>query len=788
MKFPRLSTVAVSLALTLGAATANAELARVGPVDVPSPPGHGFPQWYQDFQGVVLDICNPTTQAQVTPCLLAPAPGDPLPVLPFVFPTNWPAEQFWYAFSASQDLVLPNGDGILVEGAIEAAFAVDRPQPQPGEQISFARIRIRFDAPVTGTYTVTHPYGVDVLDGVAGERIFFTEDIGTAQGIFTGALAGRVGPFLQPVTRDANGVETPIAPVVIDGRRFLTDGATDVQVSGSPFVNGAGQSTNYAEVCVDHPGGLDGNPGTPNDSCVRTDLFSVIGMLHEGNIPSPLAIDRATYRRDAQSSQVDVFANTTAGIGQAAPLLSFKGTAANVLDLPGVACADVPPLFPATGMAGPVPGLGNYFGQALAALPPFVTVTNSADVPATCVSARVVDEVNIVSAIYDPTAATLTVRATSSDQLTPPALTVTNLPGGLSTPMTPIGTGSDPTMSEAVIPGITVPLASVSVRSSAGGLDTEAVVATAGTAPPPPTNAAPVAVNDVPPAVIYTTAEDTVLNVTAAQGVLANDTDAEGDPLTAVRVPGAVPGTLSLNPDGSFQYTPPANFSGIVTFQYVAQQTTPNLANSAPATVQIEVLAVNDPPVAVNDVASTVAGTPVTINVLANDTDVDAGAVLTVSAINGLPIVVGQTVAVPNGTVSRNADGTVTFTSAANFSGAASFLYTVSDGTVSATATVTVTVVQGVAEAITIAQSEFRTGNVEWRINGTDTVLAGQTLNLDLIQINGTVLPIATTTVNPIDGTWTFRGTGPTPTAGARVRVTSQLAGATQTRLVTIRR
>ena len=107
MKFPRLSTVAVSLALTLGAATANAELARVGPNDVPSPPGNGFPLWYQDTTGLALDLCNPTTQAQVTPCLLAPAPGAPNPTLPFVFPTNWPDEQFWYTWAHRTSAVIP---------------------------------------------------------------------------------------------------------------------------------------------------------------------------------------------------------------------------------------------------------------------------------------------------------------------------------------------------------------------------------------------------------------------------------------------------------------------------------------------------------------------------------------------------------------------------------------------------------------------------------------------------------------------------------------------------------
>ncbi len=99
-------------------------------------------------------------------------------------------------------------------------------------------------------------------------------------------------------------------------------------------------------------------------------------------------------------------------------------------------------------------------------------------------------------------------------------------------------------------------------------------------------------------------------------------------------------------------------------------------------------------------------------------------------------------------------------------------------------------VVQGAVEVITIAQSESAYRSVEWRINGTDTVLAGQTLNLDLIQLNGAVVPIGTDGGCSANGTWIFnsRGVGPTPTAGARVRVTSQLTGATQTRLVTIRR
>src|SRR5207237_7721325 len=69
------------------------------------------------------------------------------------------------------------------------------------------------------------------------------------------------------------------------------------------------------------------------------------------------------------------------------------------------------------------------------------------------------------------------------------------------------------------------------------------------------------AVNDAPLATAesYTTAEDTSLTVNAASGLLTHATDIDGDPLTAVLVSGPSHGTLGLNSDGSFSYTPSAN-------------------------------------------------------------------------------------------------------------------------------------------------------------------------------------------------------------------------------------
>ena len=95
-----------------------------------------------------------------------------------------------------------------------------------------------------------------------------------------------------------------------------------------------------------------------------------------------------------------------------------------------------------------------------------------------------------------------------------------------------------------------------------------------------PTNQAPVAADDS-----YSVNQDAVLTV-AAPGVLANDTDADGDPLTAVKVSDPAHGTLALNADGSFTYTPANGYAGSDSFTYKAND---GQADSDVATVSIDV-------------------------------------------------------------------------------------------------------------------------------------------------------------------------------------------------------
>ena len=83
----------------------------------------------------------------------------------------------------------------------------------------------------------------------------------------------------------------------------------------------------------------------------------------------------------------------------------------------------------------------------------------------------------------------------------------------------------------------------------------------------------------------------------AAPGVLGNDTDADGDPLTAILNVAPFNGTLTLNPNGSFTYTPDANFIGLDTFTYHAND---GADDSNIATVTITVNPPKDPPVANN--------------------------------------------------------------------------------------------------------------------------------------------------------------------------------------------
>jgi uncharacterized repeat protein (TIGR01451 family) len=180
-------------------------------------------------------------------------------------------------------------------------------------------------------------------------------------------------------------------------------------------------------------------------------------------------------------------------------------------------------------------------------------------------------------------------------------------------------------------------------------------------------NTAPVAVEDA-----YSMHwSDTSLAVDAEHGILANDSDANLDPLTAVIVTTVANGTLTLELDGSFLYAPADEFDGPSdTFTYRAYD---GYEYSDPVTVTIELI--NTPPTAAPDEYSTWLNQTLTVGtangILHNDGDAD-GDLLQIDLIAGP--------APEEGNLVLNEDGSFTFTPAYWFTGDGTFTYRVYDG------------------------------------------------------------------------------------------------------------
>jgi N-acetylneuraminic acid mutarotase len=192
-------------------------------------------------------------------------------------------------------------------------------------------------------------------------------------------------------------------------------------------------------------------------------------------------------------------------------------------------------------------------------------------------------------------------------------------------------------------------------------------------------NSAPIAADDS-----YTVEQDQTLTV-AAPGLLANDSDPDGDPLTAALLTDPAHGSVTVNADGSFSYTPDSGFIGVDTFTYRAFD---GLDYSNPATVTITVSEEpNSAPIAADD--SYTVGQDQTLIVaapglLANDSDPD-GDPLTAALLTGPA----------HGSVTVNADGSFSYTPDSGFTGVDTFTYTVDDGRGGQdTAVVTITVTE----------------------------------------------------------------------------------------------
>lgn len=182
-------------------------------------------------------------------------------------------------------------------------------------------------------------------------------------------------------------------------------------------------------------------------------------------------------------------------------------------------------------------------------------------------------------------------------------------------------------------------------------------------------DAAPVAVDDPAAA----TEDGAPVSVSP----LANDTDAEGDPLTLGGFTQPAHGSVAAS-GAVLAYTPDPDWHGVDTFTYTVAD---GRGGTDTGTVSVTVAPVNDPPVAVADSATTTSGSAVTVAVLTNDTDVD-GDTLSLASVSAPPV----------GSAAANSDDTVTYTAPAGWTGTVTFHYAVTDGALSANGDMTVTV------------------------------------------------------------------------------------------------
>lgn len=193
------------------------------------------------------------------------------------------------------------------------------------------------------------------------------------------------------------------------------------------------------------------------------------------------------------------------------------------------------------------------------------------------------------------------------------------------------------------------------------------------------TNSAPVGLDDY-----FEGAVEDQEFIVATPGVLRGVYDPDNDPLTPTVVVKPSNGELTLNIDGSFTYRPRKDFGGVDSFTFKAND---GKVDSNEARVEIFVEEVNDAPVAKNDEYVFEQGASMKIaalGVLANDTDVDAATepmanLVGTQSDNGFPVVLQST-------------GSFEYSPSPDFQGVDSFRYTVSDGNLSAEATVTITV------------------------------------------------------------------------------------------------
>jgi VCBS repeat-containing protein len=228
-------------------------------------------------------------------------------------------------------------------------------------------------------------------------------------------------------------------------------------------------------------------------------------------------------------------------------------------------------------------------------------------------------------------------------------------------------------------------------------------------------NVAPVGEND-----FFATDEDSVLEVVATNGILANDQDPNGDAFTLELVDSPTHGNLEMREDGGFRYTPNPDFEGIDAFTYRIND---GKKQSDLVAVEIQVNAINDAPLSQGESFIIAEDGMVEVNsaavgLLANDIDADD------SDLRVIPETEPE-----NGQLTLRDDGTFSYVPNTDFHGVDAFSYRVSDGELQSEAVEVTITVEAVYDAPIANNDFFRTEEDTSLEFGSDQLLANDEQN-----------------------------------------------------------
>jgi len=447
-KHTKLALLAVALVLAVvPAAFAGLSNVGVSPDFNSVTTSNGFPQWYTDANGVTVELPTPrpigdglTAPTMVYQPLTAQSNAVALRA-------GFDTEAFYFNAKADPKNFQTAYGRIVMIAGLEASYA--NLTPTEGQQVVFARIRIKAPVRVAGTYTLTDPWGSETINvtqaniNSTNKGIFFTKDFGLNTGWNPAGAGwspvGAPGGFYS-VLQSGNTMSTflrALSPAPPAG--WIGDGVTPSTVTGSP--------TGYNTVRLQGP---DPNLDGKGHNFVETSLWVVSGHIPASTaVPLPLSVDRATSSSPGGTPNIDLF------------LTSKQGATVTVKD-----AASGTVLY-----SGDVTDPSGKFYQSFAGTAASITVAVTTAAPGFTPSTRtvpVVEYVNITSAAYSVAGNSLTVTATSGAAVAP-TLTVSGF-GAMT-----LAAGTY-TLGPVVLASTLPP--SITVNSSAGGTDTTQVAIT----------------------------------------------------------------------------------------------------------------------------------------------------------------------------------------------------------------------------------------------------------------------------------------------------------------------